>query len=130
MPTLSSSNVTTQELVALESAQTAIPAGDLRETISGITNDLRNGDAVFVFAAHDTLTSSQAAAILGVSRPHLYKILDSGALACSVVGKRDRRIAVVDLFEYREKLVGARKTAAVLFADLDDSKNAMLDEMD
>lgn len=56
----------------------------------------------------DAVTPNQAMRLLGVSRAHLYKV-DSGALSFTVVGSRDRRIAMADLRDY---IAPARWTAA------------------
>jgi excisionase family DNA binding protein len=49
------------------------------------------------------LTTSEAAGILNVSRSHLIKQLEAGALPCQMVGAH-RRIRLVDVLAYRDRL--------------------------
>ena len=57
-------------------------------------------DFVVTRLPNERLTTQQAAALLGMTRPTLIKMLDQGALPFSLVGNR-RYIALADLEEYR-----------------------------
>ena len=48
------------------------------------------------------LTTHQAVRLLGVSRPHLIKLLEEGKIPYSKVGSH-RRILLEDVLRYREK---------------------------
>ena len=63
----------------------------------------------------ETVTPAQAARLLGVSRPHVYKLLDTGVVAHHRVGKH-RRIRLDDLKIYRNDIESARKELAETFA--------------
>jgi excisionase family DNA binding protein len=56
------------------------------------------------------MTTIQAAAFLGVSRPFLVKLIARGELPCRLVGKH-RRIPVSALRKYREKMFQQAKNA-------------------
>lgn len=129
MPTLSLVNVTTTELLAVETAQENLPEGEFKSALGAMLRTIRTGDPVYVAGPDDIVTTTEAARILGVSRPHLYKILDSGALEFEVVGKRDRRIRVADLVVYRDRLRDARRDAAAAVAAGDERFDALVNEM-
>ncbi len=84
----------------------AIAARLLRDVLT----HLANGDAVAVVPTPAELTTHQAAAILGVSRPFLIKALDAGHLKVRMVGTH-RRIALADLIAYRDAMDERRHAA-------------------
>ena len=69
-----------------------------REVLSIVAE---GGAAAVVSVDHD-LTTQAAADILGVSRPHLIKVLERGDIPFYLVG-RHRRVAVDDLLAYKQQ---------------------------
>jgi excisionase family DNA binding protein len=70
--------------------------------VTNLLELLSRADAgAHVVAAETELTTQQAAAILGVSRPHLVSLLDSGVIPSRKVGTH-RRVRETDLFNYKE----------------------------
>ena len=67
-----------------------------------ILSELALGNTVKVVPIHAELTSQEGADLLNVSRPHLVKLLDGGALAFTKTGKH-RRIKLSDLIEYKKQ---------------------------
>ncbi|GAA3640622.1 hypothetical protein GCM10022200_25390 [Microbacterium awajiense] len=130
MPKLDASSVPTTEITVLEDAFLQLPDGALRTTLESLSLALRGGQDTFVVSEKEDLTPSEAAKLLGVSRTHLYKILDSGALAHHIVGARDRRIAAPDLFAYRARMLAMQKSHAEAAASTDDLDDLALDEFD
>ncbi|MDN3310430.1 helix-turn-helix domain-containing protein [Microbacterium oryzae] len=130
MPKLDASSVPTTEIAILEETQDKLPVGNLRTALEMLSHALRGGEDMFVIKQHETLTPSEAAGLLGLSRTHLYKILDSGAIPHYVVGSRDRRIVATDLLAYRARMFEAQKRVAESRAHADEADHLALDEFD
>ena len=79
--------------------QVELPTSALRLLVD-VLSELAEGNAVKVVPIHAELTTQEAADMLNVSRPHLVKLLESGALAFHKTGKH-RRIRFVDLMAFK-----------------------------
>lgn len=130
MPKLDASSVPTTEITVLEDAFHQLPNGALRTTLESLSLALRGGQDTFVVSEKEDLTPAEAAKLLGVSRTHVYKILDSGTLPYYVVGSRDRRIAAPDVIAYRARMMETRKAHAEAAAHMDELDDLALDEFD
>ncbi|GFM67854.1 MULTISPECIES: helix-turn-helix domain-containing protein [Pseudomonas] len=75
-----------------------------------ILSELALGNAVKVVPIHAELTTQEGADMLNVSRPHLVKLLDQGALPHTKTG-RHRRIKFADLMAYKEQRDQASRDA-------------------
>ena len=73
----------------------------VREPVLRLLRLIADGHNATILGEKDVLTSTEAAAVLGVSRPFLNKILDQGAIPYHLVG-RDRRLDAADVVAYRE----------------------------
>ncbi len=82
-----------------EVEQLRLPPGAAR-LLADLLMQLANGNAVTVVPIHAELTTQQAAELMGVSRPYLIGLLESGQIAFRRVGNR-RRVPVEDLLRYR-----------------------------
>jgi excisionase family DNA binding protein len=71
---------------------------------------LHLGQGVVVMPLRSLLTTNEAAEILNVSRPHLIKQLDAGAISFERVGTH-RRIRLSDLLDYKEQRDADRREA-------------------
>jgi excisionase family DNA binding protein len=69
------------------------------------------GRRMRVLEADDELTTTQAAELLNVSRPHLVKLLESGAIVHRRVGTH-RRVDVSSLLDFRAAEMAKSHTAA------------------
>ena len=127
--TVSSENSDATLLRNLDSWLSGQPEGELHDALLKISATLHSGESIVVASEQEELTPAQVAGLLGVSRTHLYKILDAGVLPYRLVGARDRRIAMKDVKEYVERTENLRRQAAWQAAHLDDLEDAAIDEM-
>ncbi len=95
------------ELVLAEGTRLPLPE-PIADVLSEVAHPLARGQAVTVAPQHTTLTTQQAADLLGVSRPTLVKLLEAGELPYTQPG-RHRRIRLTDLLTYRERNRTERK---------------------
>lgn len=79
----------------------ALPTSALRLLVD-ILGELAIGNAVKVVPVHAELTSQEAADLLNVSRPHLVKMLEEGAIPFTKTG-RHRRIRFSDLMAFKQR---------------------------
>jgi len=90
---------------------------DLLRQVSAV---LDRGDGVVVSEVARELTTSEAARVLGVSRPTLTALLDRGEIKSHKVGTH-RRVALQDLLAYRRRRVAQqRATYEALMAEQDE----------
>lgn len=76
-----------------------LPTSALRLLVD-ILSELADGNAVKVVPVHAELTTQEAADMLNVSRPHLVKLLENGALPHHKTGKH-RRVRFADLMRFK-----------------------------
>jgi excisionase family DNA binding protein len=76
--------------------------GELMVMLRAVVEQLRAGNGVSIATLHAELTTVEAAEMLGVSRPHLVKLLDQGAMPHRMVGSH-RRVRLVDVLAYRDR---------------------------
>lgn len=127
MKTLETANIPADQLDELdEFAATAGP--ELRDVLMSLSRCVRDGDEVVVIDGSKTLTPSQAAERLGMSRTHLYKLLDRGEIVFHRVG-RDRRIRVHDLLQFEDLRQRDRRELAERFAHQHQTAAAATDEI-
>lgn len=102
--------------------QVELPA-EVYKVLRQVVEALRQGLAVTVAPLTQTLTTQQAADLLGVSRPTLIKLLDLGKVPFERAGTH-RRVLLRDVLAYREQ------RRAEQYAALDASSVSIDDEDD
>jgi excisionase family DNA binding protein len=86
------------------------------ELLQFILSSMAQGKAVSLIPSDSEVTTQQAADMLNVSRPHLVKLLEQGALPFKKVGSH-RRILLEDLLAYEAKQTKQREYQLQLLAD-------------
>ncbi len=86
-----------------------LPTSALRLLVD-ILGELALGNSVKVVPVHAELTTQEAADLLNVSRPHLVKLLEEGALPHFKTG-RHRRVLFSDLMAFKSKRDEASRKA-------------------
>ncbi|MDN5688816.1 MAG: excisionase family DNA-binding protein [Brachybacterium sp.] len=114
METITTTTVPSAQIDELEQLIESAPV-ELREILQALASSLRDGNEVVAFDADDTITPTHAAKRLRMSRTHLYKLLDDGAIPSHRVG-RDRRILVRDLAAFAMRRDAERRELAERFA--------------
>jgi excisionase family DNA binding protein len=96
---------------------------DVPEQLFGLLRQvaeiMARGDGVVVNAISRELTTTEAAHLLGMSRPTLIRLLDTGQIPAHRVGTH-RRVQLLDVIEYRrERLRQQRKAYEELMLESD-----------
>lgn len=128
MQTIQTSNIPVNELDALEEYALTSAGPELRDVLLGLSRCVREGSELAIIDGAAVLTPSQAAERLGMSRTHLYKLLDRGEIVSHRVG-RDRRIRVRDLLSFEAQRQRDRRELAEHFAHQQMTRAAAIDEV-
>ncbi|HZL63811.1 MAG TPA: helix-turn-helix domain-containing protein [Thermoleophilia bacterium] len=92
-----------------DGTQFEIPTAIYKVLVAAVAA-MAQGNAVSIVPVHHELTTQQAADLLGVSRPHLVKLLDSGEIPHHKTGSH-RRVYFEDLMRYRDVRDAERREA-------------------
>lgn len=88
----------------------------------------RDGAEFAVIDDAPVLTPHQAGERLGISRTHLYKLLDRGEIVSHRVG-RDRRIQLGDLIDFENQRQSDNRELAERFASQQKTRSGAIDEV-
>jgi excisionase family DNA binding protein len=98
--------------------QLVLPA-EVFEVLRDVVEAMSRGQAVAIAPVHQRLTTQEAADMLGVSRPTLVKLLESGEIPFEQPG-RHRRVRLVDVLEYRDRSSVRRREALDRMVEIAD----------
>lgn len=84
-----------------EEAPVELPE-EIYQVLRRVVEAMQQGLSVTISPTSQTLTTQQAADLLGISRPTLIKALDGGKLPYTRAGSH-RRLALTDVLDYRDK---------------------------
>lgn len=127
METITKTAVPGAQIDELEQFAEEAPV-ELREVLQSFVTSLRSGDEVVAFDQNEALTPNQAAKRIGMSRTHLYKLLDDSSIPSHRVG-RDRRILARDLLFFEVQRDTQRRALAERFAAQDHVHDAAAQEL-
>ena len=96
-------------LVGPQGEEHLVPA-PLYGLMRGLLNNLKRGEAVTVLPHDAILTTQQAAKILNVSRPYLYRLIEDQSVPVVNVGSH-RRLRIHDVLQLREERRQGRRSA-------------------
>ncbi|GAA3232769.1 helix-turn-helix domain-containing protein [Dactylosporangium siamense] len=127
MRAIDTSQVPAEQFDQLEHAAAKI-SPEMLDVIRALTESVRAGAEIAAFEPTAALTPNEAADRLGMSRTHLYKLLDRGEIAFDRVG-RDRRIPAAELVKFERRRQSDRRELAERFASQQQSRSAAIDEL-
>lgn len=100
----SHAHITTDDGTVLDLPQPVL------EALAELLEAAADGERALVLRSPEDLTTEQAAAVLGVSRPTVIRLVEAGRLPARLVGTH-RRLALGDVLAYREATAAKRRTA-------------------
>ena len=95
-----------------------IPIGAMK-LLNEILKEMSQGHSFTLLPDQVALTTQQAAELLGCSRPHVVKLLESGQIDFIKIG-RHRRIKSDDLLRYRQKMKANQKRSLIRLMRMDE----------
>lgn len=128
MKTIPTDKISAEQLDALNEFAATGVGPEMRDLLQSVIDCVRSGDDLATISPRTTLSPSQAAERLGMSRTHLYKLLDQGEIMFDRVG-RDRRILLGDLIAFEERRQRDRRELAERFASQATTHEAAIDEL-
>ncbi len=130
MKTLDASTVHSDDLHRLEDTlKTMQPDSELTLFLAAVAAAVRDGSDVIAGKEADLVTPTQAAKLLGISRVHLYKMMDAGDVPFVQVG-RDRRVSLGEVKVLLAERDSASKELAERLARQAHAREAALDSLD
>jgi excisionase family DNA binding protein len=99
----------TAKLVSSDGEEVAVPAA-LFAVLRQIAATLAHGNGVAISVVSRELSTTKAAGALGMSRPTLIRLIDSGRIPSHKVGSH-RRLLLQDVFSYRQQQIEQQRQA-------------------
>jgi excisionase family DNA binding protein len=109
----------TLHVTAPDGSDVAIPVAAGRMLIS-ILEELAQGHTVALTSREEEVSTREAAELLGVSRPHVVKLVDSGLIPHRMAGTH-RRILLQDVLAYKRRQDQAHAALDELARESQDS---------
>lgn len=129
MRVLEAADVNASDLEQVERVTRDLPKSEFSDVLLTLFAAVRAGEDFILSGQNETLTPATVATMLGMSRPHLYKLLDSGDIEFTRVG-RDRRIPLREVVKYKERRDVESRALAERFAHANGSREAAIDAIE
>ena len=113
---ISSSNI---EIEIEESHEKIILPKMAVELLGEILKSMSEGIPISIVPEATEVTTQKAAEIIGCSRPHLVKLLETGEIEFIKVGKH-RRINIEDVYKYKLKMKETQKQRIIEMMNFDE----------
>lgn len=101
--------------IKLDGADLVVPRQAL-VLLRDLLTEMAQGNGVTILPTHAEVTTQEAANMLNVSRPHLVKLVEEGAIPFTRVGTH-RRIRLQDLLAYKRQQEETSEAALQELAD-------------
>lgn len=99
----------TAKLVSSDGEEVTVPV-QLFNVLRQIAATLARGDGVAITVISRELSTTEAARVLGMSRPTLVRLIDSGDIPSHKVGSH-RRLLMQDVLSYRQQQIRQQRQA-------------------
>jgi len=99
----------TAKLVSSDGEEVAVPV-QLFNVLRQIAATLAQGDGVAITVVSRELSTTETARVLGMSRPTLVRLIDSGDIPSHKVGSH-RRLLMQDVLSYRQQQIRRQRQA-------------------
>lgn len=130
MTVLDAAQVNNREISTVSDAvKTLSTDSQLGFALRAILDDLAEGRDVVLGSVDKHVSPTEAAKMLDMSRTHLYKLLDSEAIAFISVGRRDRRISLEAIAEFKLARDADSKRLAERFANTRTTDASLVDDL-
>ncbi len=97
------------QIVTSDGVRVELPVAAVA-ALSDVLEATAAGDDAIVVRTPEEVSTEQGAAVLGVSRPTVVRMIDSGRLPAHMVGTH-RRVQLRDLLAVRDETAGRRRAA-------------------
>ena len=125
--TIEASTISDEEIAVLRNTAEALPQGSPAAILlEHVIMAVQSGQDITTLSTDKDLTPNQAATLLQVSRPHVYKLMDTGLLRFHQVGK-DRRVHTTEVIDYIDRRERASAQMAEDLASRQSDLNAAMD---
>ncbi len=120
MERITTSNIEIEIEIEIEESNEKIVLSKMAvELLEQILKSMSEGIPISIVPIATEVTTQKAAEIIGCSRPHLVKLLETGEIEFVKVGKH-RRINIDDIYKYKVKMKEVQKQRIIDIMNFDE----------
>ena len=128
MKSIEADCVPTEQIVALKEFASNLDESDLRDLLLGLSRGVESGLDLSLIEESAEFTPAQAAERLGMSRTHLYKLLESGEILSHRVGSH-HKIRAGDLIRFEAARQRDRRELAERYARREQTRKSVISSL-